>query len=92
MCASNTFDCSLEEDLAAATGEDAIVAARSLVGAHQTGLGPALSLSRGCRFDRFLSGGSAAGTERRRQQGEVSRPFSFSGNLPCGILHLEPFF
>lgn len=87
-----TFDCSLEEDLAAATGEDAVVAARSLVGAHQTDLRPALSLSRGCSFDRFLSGGSAAGTERRRQEREVSRLFSFARKLPCGISHPELFF
>lgn len=87
-----TFDCSLEEDLAAATGEDAVVAARSLVGAHQTDLRPALSLSRGRSFDRFLSGGSAAGTERRRQEREVSRLFSFARKLPCGISHPELFF
>lgn len=89
-----TFDCSLEEDLAAATGEDAVVAARSLVGAHQAGLGPALPLSRGRSLDRFLPGGSAAGAGMGGggQEGEVSRLFSFSGKVSCGILDPELFF
>ena len=58
-----TFHCSLEEDLAAATGENAIVAAWSLVRADEADfMSPALSLCWGRSSDRFLSGD---GTGRR---------------------------
>lgn len=52
-----TFYCSLEEDFAAAAGENPIVAARSLVRAHQADfMSPALSLCGGCSSAPFLPG------------------------------------
>ncbi len=82
-----TFHCSLEEDLAATTGENAIVAAWSLIGAHQADfMGPTLSLCWGCGSNPFLSGGRAGRETVDTVQKKVKDIQSLLIRFPVGFL------